>query len=108
MTAPAVRNEPPPWSATSFPSMNEAAESRKKLQCARWRPSSRSEEAPVASRKRRVASQRWPLSWPRRASVVFSPTFGTRAVGSDGYFARSSMTRTLDSSPALPYSREKS
>ena len=39
---------------------------------------------------------------------MFSPTVGTRAVGSDGYFDRSSMTRTLDSAPALPNSREKS
>ncbi len=75
----------------SLPSMNDASESKKKLQWARCRPRSRSDEAPVASRKSRVASQRCPLSCPSSASVVFSPTEGTRTVGSMGYLQRSSM-----------------
>ena len=59
-TAATVRNEPPPRSSMSLPSITDASESKKKLQCAWSRPSSRSERTPLRSRKSMNASQRWP------------------------------------------------
>jgi hypothetical protein len=77
--------------------MKDASESKKKLQCARCRPRRRSELAPAASLNISVASQRWPLSWPSRASVVFSPTPPTVIAGSAGYLARLSIRTRLES-----------
>ena len=57
----------------SLPSMTEASESMKKLQCARPRPSSACDDRPSASRNSRNASHRWPTSWPSTLSVLFSP-----------------------------------
>ncbi len=86
----------------SLPSSTEASESKKKLQWASWRPSHASDAFPLASRKRSVAPQRWPLSWATSERLVFSPL--ARAFGSAGYLPRSSMRTTLSSEPALPYS----
>ena len=90
----------------SLPSITDASESKKKLQCAWSRPRSASDRAPVWSRNSRNASQRWPTSCPRTLTVLFSP----RNVwsGSSGYFPTQSITAKLRRRPALPKSRDAS
>ena len=54
----------------SLPSMTDASESMKKLQCAWSRPSSSSDSLPVVSRNFRNASHRWPTLLPHQAHRV--------------------------------------
>ena len=69
----------------SLPSMTDASESKKKLQCARSRPSRACDRWPLRSRNSRKASQRWPTSCPSTLSVLFSPR--NFCVGSSGILA---------------------
>ena len=86
----------------SLPSMTDASESKKKLQCARSRPSSASDRCPLWSRNSRNASQRWPDSCPITLSVLFSPR--NFCVGIVRVLASQSITTMLRRRPALPKS----
>ena len=87
----------------SLPSITDASESMKKLQWARWRPSSAS-ELPLPLLNWSWASQRCPDSCPRIDRALFSPRI--LALGSSPYLAARSMTRMLWSVPPLPKSAD--
>ena len=65
-----VLNWPPPRSSMSFPSITDASESKKKLQCASSRPSSAFERAPVRSRNRHVGQPAMADLLPEHAQRV--------------------------------------
>ena len=87
----------------SLPSITDASESKKKLQCAAPRPSSASERAGVVAE----VEERQPAMADFLAEHAERVVLAEEALrGSSGYLPMKSMTAKLRSRPALPKSRD--